>query len=270
MNPPWQTALIVLVLGAALAPAVRAADPAPPTTVGMAGRAGVDPKADEILRKMGQTLASAKAFSFRANDATDRSLESGQKVQFAKTVRVTVRRPDAVVADSTGDLEDRKFVYSAGKLWLLNRTDNVYAQADVPDKIDAMFDLLAERYGITAPLSDLAFTDPYAVLIDRVRQGIYLGLHDVNGAKAHHLAFRQEGIDWQIWVADDERALPLKFVITFKEQPGFPQYVATLDEWDLSPKIDDATFKFTPPAGATRRDLVDPSTPDASPSTDKR
>lgn len=272
MNNVCKVAAITLALGFGFVPAACAADAAPPPVANAttAVRPGVDPKADEVLRKMGQTLAAAKAFSFRANDATDRTMESGQKVQFSKTVNVTVRRPDAVVADTVGDLEDRKFVFAGGKVSLLNRADNVYAQADVPDKIDAMFDALAERFGITAPLSDLAFTDPYAVLIDRVRQGTYLGLHSVNGVKAHHLAFRQEGIDWQIWIADGEQALPVKVVITYKEQPGFPQYVATLDEWNLSPKIDDATFTFTPPAGAKRHDLVDNTAAKPNPPSDKR
>jgi hypothetical protein len=217
---------------------------------------GVDPKADEMLRKMGKTLAGASQFTFEFNDMSDEMLPDGQKVQYSRSATVAVRRPDSVVASITGDLKDQLFVYSGAKLAVFNRRDNVYAIEDVPGKIDAMFDFIEIHFGMTAPLSDLIFADPYQCLIQRVESGVDLGIHEVAGIKCHHLAFRQEGIDWQIWVEDSDQALPRKFVITYKDLPGQPQYVAMLNKWNLSAQIPDSTFTFTPPAGATRRDLV--------------
>jgi len=87
--------------------------------------------------------------------------------------------------------------------------------------------------------------------------------------KCHHLAFRQEGIDWQIWIEDSDQALPRKLVITLKEQPGHPQYLALIDKWNLTPDAPDSAFEFTPPAGAKRIDLTPLSSSDAPPADNR-
>jgi hypothetical protein len=217
---------------------------------------GVDPKADAILRKMGQTLAAAKMLSFQLNNSEDHILPNGQKVQFEKTVNVLARRPDAFTATVSGDMEEMPYVYNGTQLAIANRRENCYALQEVPGTIDAMFDFIAEKFAITAPPSDLLFADPYQSLIGRVRQGSYLGLHQVNGVKCHHLAFRQEAIDWQIWIEDSERPVPRKVVITFKEQPGHPQFTSIIDKWNLSAESPDSAFEFTPPPIAKRIDLT--------------
>jgi hypothetical protein len=38
------------------------------------------------------------------------------------------------------------------------------------------------------PLSDLLYSNPYDVLRARIQFGLYLGLHDVDGVRCHHLA----------------------------------------------------------------------------------
>jgi hypothetical protein len=237
----------LVVTIACLCLTVRADDKAPPR---------VDPKADELLQRMGKTVGNASSFTFEANDMSDEMLPSGQKIQYSKTVSITVRRPDSIRADISGDLKDQQFIYSGSKLVIYNRRDNVFTKADVPTNIDAMFDFLETHFGITAPLSDLMFADPYQSLTEHVESGVDLGIHEVNGVKCHHLAFRQEGIDWQIWLEDTDQALPRKIVITYKDLAGEPQYVAFLDKWNLSAQIPDSTFTFTPPDGATQRDLA--------------
>jgi len=229
----------------------------------------IDPKADGVLRTMSQTLRNAKAFSFEINDATDENLSNGQRVQFGKNVKVLVRRPDALACTVNGDLQEMQYVYRGTKLAVLNRKENCYALQDVPNNLDAMFDFLAKKFGITAPLSDLCFADPYQAMTERVRSGAYLGLHQVNGVKCHHLAFRQEAIDWQIWIEDSDQALPRKIVITLKEQPGHPQYLAVIDKWNLTPDAADSAFEFAPPVGAKRIDLTPVSTGDAAPSDNR-
>ena len=40
--------------------------------------------------------------------------------------------------------------------------------------------------------------------------------------------------------------LALQFVITYEDAVGRPQFRADLRDWELSPKLDDALFRFTP------------------------
>jgi len=112
--------------------------------------------------------------------------------------------------------------------------------------------MLARKYGLVMPLADLAFPDPYTELTENVRSGQYIGMGYVFDTKCHHLAFKQDTVDWQIWVEDTEQALPRKMVITFKTEPTQPQYTAFLSDWNLSPETSDAMFTFTPPPDAKK------------------
>jgi hypothetical protein len=65
-----------------------------------------------------------------------------------------------------------------------------------------------------------------------------------------HYAYRSADVDYQVWIASGQ-PLPLKLVITSKKLPAAPEYTAEMT-WDLKPKIDDGSFAFTPPEGATK------------------
>jgi hypothetical protein len=221
---------------------------------------GVEQDADAILKKMGQTLSAAKVFSFEAHAMNDQIMPDGQKVQFARNTKVTVRRPDRISADLVGDVEDLSFRYDGKHVVLFNHKANAWGQTDTPTHtIDETMDMLADKYGMTIPLADLLLGDPYASLTERVRSGRNLGISYVFDVKCHHLAFRQEGIDWQIWVEDGAQPVPRKVVITYKDSPGYPNYTAFLSKWNLKADAPDSSFTFTPPAGAKQIDFANPT-----------
>jgi hypothetical protein len=225
----------------------------------LAQPARVDPDADAILKKMGQTLSAAKAFSFEAHAMNDQVMPDGQRVQFGRNSKVLVRRPDRVSADLIGDVEDLSFRYDGKHVVLFNRKANAWGQTDTPGTIDQTLDMLADKFGMTIPLADLLLADPYASLIERVRSGHNLGIGYVFDVKCHHLAFRQEGIDWQIWVEDGPQPVPRKVVITYKDSPGYPSYTAFLSKWNLKADAPDSSFTFTPPAGAKQIQFGNPA-----------
>lgn len=219
------------------------------------GSPAVEPKADEIFKQACAHLAAAKQFSFQARDWTDQVLENGLRVQYEHTHRVVVRRPDHAAGGVTGDLHNRTWWYNGKTLAVLDKQQNTYATLDVPANIDAMFDHVAENYGLTMPLCDLLFSDPYQSTVSRVHNGVYVGLHQIDGARCHHLAFRQAELDWQVWVQEGNEPLLRKVVITYKDLPGSPQFIALLDHWNLSDKQPDDAFTFTPPASAQKVEL---------------
>lgn len=221
-----------------------------------AADSAVDPQADALLRRMSACLAGAERFTFRAHDMMDQLQPDGQRVQTAVNHRFAVRRPNAILADAEGDAENSRYVYDGKTLAIVDRTENLYATLPVPDTIDAMLDFVAQKYTLVMPLSDLFFSDPYAATRPRMRAAGYVGLHQVCGVKCHHLAVRGEAVDWQIWIQAADPPVPRKLVITYKELPGDPQYIAFLDDWNLSASIPDDAFKFTPPPGAQQTDLT--------------
>jgi hypothetical protein len=56
-------------------------------------------------------------------------------------------------------------------------------------------------------------------------------------------------VDFQVWIADGDKPLPQRIVLTYKTAVGQPQYWAQFMDWDLEPKIDDATFSGHVPDG---------------------
>jgi hypothetical protein len=227
----------------------------------------LDPRADEILRAMSTLLASTPRYAFEAEEEFD-EIPSGQpRVSLSNLRRVAVERPNKVAADAQGDSLNRSVWFDGKTFALLDKRTNTYATVPVGGSIDTALDLLADRYGVSVPLADLLYADPYAVLSETVTYSRYLGLHRAAGRLCHHLAFAQPTIEWQLWVDAGEQPLPRKMIITYVREPGEPRYVATFTRWTLRPEMPAALFQFEPPDGAERVEaaVLTPSTPGTAP-----
>jgi len=250
----WPRAVAVLL--AALAFAAPAAAQAPAASEPPKGPAArprqVDARCDEIMKKMSALLARTPRFALEAEEVFDEVSESAPRLQLTNVRRVAVARPDRFAADATGDTLNRAVVYDGHTLSALDKARNVYLAVPAPATIDATLDAIEDRLGIVVPLSDLAYSDPYAVLMEGVLFGEYRGIHLAAGVPCHHLAFTQEEIEWQIWIDAGDEPLPRKLLIAYVEEPGVPQYSATIRRWTLKPAFTDELFRFEPPEGATR------------------
>lgn len=223
----------------------------------------IEPKADEVLRKMSDYLASKPQIGFTVHDMLDHVAPDGQRISLSKQSKVKVRRPNRIAADVVGDVVNLAVGYDGKTFTLLSHETGEYAQVAVPDAIDKTLGVLAGDYGLVMASADLVLSDPYKAMTSNVRSGKHVGLHRVRGIPAHHLAFRQEMVDWQIWIADGDSPLPLKVVITYKEQPGDPQYIAFYDNWDMTAAYDDAAFEVVLPPNATRGNFIPTGVPQA-------
>jgi hypothetical protein len=211
----------------------------------------VEARAEELLKLMSAFLAKTPRFALEAEETFDEVYAGAPRIQFTNLRRVAVQRPARLAADATGDTLNRAVWYDGKTLTALDKDDNTYLTVDVPANIDLVLDKLAIEYGVVVPLSDLLYADPYATLMEGVVYGEYLGIHQAAGVPCHHLAFSQETIDWQIWIEAGDQPLPRKLLITYAEEPGAPQYAATIRRWSLQPKFDDTLFHFEAPEGAT-------------------
>jgi hypothetical protein len=215
----------------------------------------VDARAAAQLRRMSSFVAGLKAFSFTAYESYDTSSGSGPLVNVFNERQVTIRRPDHIMAEASGDTANRAFYYDGKKATLLDRGEKVYASVKESGPIDGVLDRMFQKYGVSQPLADLLFSNPQEAVAKRIVSGRYVGLHRAGNARCHHLAFEGHEVDWQIWVDAGEQALPQKVLITFKHAPGVPRYEAVL-LWNLDPAAGDEVFTFTPPEGAHRIDFV--------------
>ena len=225
--------------------------------------AGVDPQADRLLRAMSDHLAGLAQFRVRTDNTLDVVTWSGQKLQMANDVTVTVQRPARLRASRRGDVDEQEFYYDGKTLSLHSHALGFYASVEVPDNLDDMLDFAREQLGLIAPAADLLHADSYQALMEDVQEGSYIGLSRVAGVDCHHLAFRNQEVDWQIWIADGDAPQPCKYLITTKWVTGAPQFTAVFADWYTSPSLDEDLFTFTPPEDAQRIDFMAATAPDA-------
>ena len=216
----------------------------------------VQASADQVLREMGEYLASADEYGFRADVTYDAETADGQKVQYGGTAHIALRRPNQLHVEFDGDESRRSVVLDGRTFTLYDLVNDVYATTEVPSPIDAAIDHTFELYGFSVPIADLVYSNPFRTLIENVESGFIVGRHAVDAVACHHLAFSQETIDWQIWIEDGPRPVPRKLVITYKTEPGSPQYVARLLDWDFAPRFSNHYFEFDPPPGAGEMEFL--------------
>jgi hypothetical protein len=252
-----------MVVGAlALAPLAGAQEPAPGPSSTPLPRS-VEARAEQELKKMGEFLAKLPRFALEAEETFDELPDGELRRQLTNVRRVAVERPNHVAADATGDTLNRASWYDGRTVTVLDKEHNVYATIEAPGTIDATFDKLTDEYGVVLPLADLLYSDPYAVLMAGVTYGRYLGIHQAAGVDCHHLAFSQETIEWQIWIDAGEQPLPRKLVISYVDEPGEPQYSATIRRWRLDGKVPEGLFTFEAPEGAQKIDAKEMKRPEA-------
>jgi hypothetical protein len=102
------------------------------------------------------------------------------------------------------------------------------------------------------PLAALLLSRFPAEIERRTQSLDYVERTLLDGTPVHHLAARTETVDYQLWIAQGARPLPLRAVLTYKNSEGHPQFRAQFSDWNLSPEIRDTQFAFSPPQGARK------------------
>ena len=210
---------------------------------------------ESLLRQMSEALNNAGPYRFHAEINFDDVLISGQKLQYAGAVDVRVRHPDGIFVDYRDDLSAKRFWYDGKTGTLLDVYKDVYSTADLPGNIDAAIDQLQERYSLALPLGDLISSDVFAVIDGHALAWGYIGVNDVEGTAAHHIAIVGEKADLQVWIQKEGRPLPLKIVVTYKNVPMAPQYQAVLMDWEFGAKVAGGSFEPDLPEGAQKAEF---------------
>ena len=217
---------------------------------------GIDPEADSILRSMSSYLAATKAFTLNAEVALEVMMRNGQKLQRMSSETLVVQRPSRFRIGLKGVVADAELVFDGTTLTLYGSKPNAYIQRNVIGTIDDGIRAVEAETGVSAAGADLLFADPYAILSEGVESSVYLGTAYVDGIECHHLAFREDEFDWQLWVRTGDQPLPMRYVITSTWLTGAPQLEVSMRDWNTSPRITDKQFTFSVPEGARKLDSI--------------
>lgn len=257
LNPPG---LIAQEPAAPAAPAVPQTgmsfpewvnQPVPPVPQGE-----VDPAAVDALKRMSAYLGTLATFEATSEGSMDVVTEEGQRVQMDGVTNYKARKAGFVI-DHVSDLKARRFIYDGKKFTVYSPKLGFYATVDAPPTNREVLERIYDKYGIRLPLEDLFhWNDASNPRLQALKSAFPLGTATIDGTPTDHYAFREEDVDWEIWIQQGAQPLPRKVVIVDRTDPTHPTFISRLT-WKANAPLTDADFTFTPDKNAKQIRLAE-------------
>jgi hypothetical protein len=226
-------------------PAAQPVNPLPPP------KPVIEQYALDRLKQMSATLASAKSFTYRSNNFMEVQAEAtGQFLTFFVDTEVALQRPNKLRVNVSGDVPGFQFYFDGTQVSAFDPQKNVHSVSGPIATIDEMLDFVTTKAHINFPSADFMYSNPYAVMTKNLTHAIVVGPSMVNGVPCEHFAFMEPALNWEIWIENGKRALPLRMAMTYKQIPNFPRFMIEYKDWNLNPKLSAATFVFKAPANS--------------------
>jgi len=168
---------------------------------------------------------------------------------YRHNISVKVDRPDKLRVDTKGDIKNRSVYINDGLFTVMDHRFNYYGQLKVPKTINGALDYIFERYGITAPLASLIYSDMRKRA--KFSKGKYFGTVDVAGTECDYVAFRNKAGEVHIWIATGDKPLVKAYSIIDTHVEGKPRKNTSVS-WHLDPNFSESDFVFTAPKGASK------------------
>jgi hypothetical protein len=200
---------------------------------------------------MSKGLAAVQTFSYTADEQREEVRPGGAKVEHRTTRHVTVRRPNALTFTTKGEERDGEGWYDGKSITFVSHRAKVWARGPMPPTLDEGLDFLSDEYAVQVPTADLLYSSPYDAFKTQDTTGGWVDVQKIGDRNCDHLAYRQEVVDWEIWLNEANR-LPCQVKIVYKNAPGQPVTIVNYHDFDESPQVTDETFTAKIPEGYQR------------------
>jgi len=220
-----------------------------------------DEKTSEVLKKLGVAIKDAQSLHCEMTVVT--TVTDGDEKREAGNLKVTVdvQRPNKFALrvnsnkDKAGGLE---VVSDVAKLNVLAKRLKQYTEDKAPEKLTPVAQRL-QRLGVfnTGMLfQNVLAADPVEALMEGVTEAKHAGMEKVGGKDCHHLKFKQQGMDWDLWVAAEGDAFVLKASSEQDTPNGKLVISETYSNWKRNAEPAKDAFNFTPPEEAKKVDQL--------------
>ena len=229
-----------------------------------------DLRPEGILSRASEFLAELPGFQVSIRCNYDAIQPDGQRIEFGELRNIMIQRPNRMSAEvlrSDGDLD--LLLYDGQALTAYKTADNVYARVEHAGSVDSAIIYLVRDLQIRFPLARLLLTSLPELVEQQAESVSLVEVNQLYEVSVDHLAVRTADVDFQIWVDQGDKPLPRRVVITYKNDPGQPQFRADFFDWDLSPEIAAETFILTPADGAEEILFLAPVRSNVSPAAQK-
>lgn len=206
-------------------------------------------------------LAMGKSLEVGGFSLTSRSIreftdKNGQPLHIFHTSEVTVRRPDRLLISVTGDDGTTHVSYNGRALLIYSAATKKYAELPMKGSNEAALRLAGERLGVDFPLADLLADSPGKAFLAGITAGYAIDTVVVDGVPCRHLFFMEPpGIELELWLENNDRALPHRLIVTYRSLPGEPRFIAEMSNWKTGVQAEDSAFEFQVPEDASRVEL---------------
>jgi len=243
---------IVMATSAALfgLPSRAIADNAPAETASQQ-------QARTILMGMCDYLAGQDKFTMSIHTGYDVVQESGQKIEFRQVGKASVNRPKQmlVASESSSGLKQR-IIIDGGTVTVADDGNQLYSQIARDGQLDDTIKYFIQDLKMRLPLAPIFMQQLPAEMKRRIVRIDYVESDDTLGVPTHHLAVQMASVDLQIWITAGDHPVPMRVILTYKEEPGAPQFWADFSDWNFTPQYDPATFTFVPSKDARKIPFV--------------
>lgn len=250
-----------LMLGAVLVAALGAGTPYAQTpSEPESGRATSEPARTESqqfafdkLMETARFLGKTNRFSVSMRVSYDVVQEDDEKIEFGEQREVLLQRPDKLrIVETASDGEGERVLFDGKTITVFNGDAKVFAQTAQPGTIDDSVVYFVRDLHMRLPVAPMLLTGFADDLQRRITSIDYVGRTSFLGKPAYQIAVRSAQVDFQMWISDAPQPLPLRVVITYRSEPGQPQFRADFSKWNLTPSIGGGDFTFTPPSDARK------------------
>lgn len=200
-------------------------------------------RALNLLKRMSDTLSQAKTVRFSARSIVPVKGPSGMWVSLYGVSRVIKDGPARLFAETRGDFFPYDFYFNGTTVTAYSPSKNLYAERNEPGTVDSLIENAYKEEGRSFPYADILVDEPYSVLTEGLINAVYVGQSTIAGVKTEHLAFSNNGVEWQIWIGVKDH-LPRLVDATYLDDASEPSYTVEFSDWKLNEPVNAGQFVF--------------------------
>jgi len=214
-------------------------------------------QARTILMGMCDYLAGQDKFTTSIHSGYDVVQESGQKIEFRQVAKASIDRPkQLLVASETSSGLKQRIIIDGSTITVADDGHQLYSQISREGSLDETIKYFVGELKMRLPLAPLLMQQLPAEMKRRAVQVDYVEFENTLGVPTHHIAVQMATVDLQIWITDGDHPVPMRVILTYKQEPGAPQFWADFNDWNFAPQYDPATFTFVPSNDAKKIPFV--------------
>jgi hypothetical protein len=234
----------------AASPSVHAEGPVP--TI----KPAINEDAGSAVAQMDKTL-SAPDVSFTARTVRVYLDEFGEPLHIFQTMKVVMRRPDRLKIEVNGDDGSHDLFYDGKSVAIFSPDSKVYGVIAAPGGIPSAANAVLDKLNLDFPLVNFFAVSTDQALLRDVVAGWQVGTANIDGIECRHLLFHERGgTDLELWVENNDTAVPHRLILTYRLLPGQPSFMAEFTEWDNRVHPADNVFAFQAPPEAKQIELT--------------